>query len=143
MENSLKALILAAGISITCLVISLGFYTAREARNISAITTEKLSVLATQLQESDFTLYDGLEVTGSDVINFIKQHLCSYSETEISPIYVYVKTNLTDKAYINGSELDKIRDYTHEQYINPLGKFKGTVARDENDVIQGVLFIAQ
>ena len=32
MENSLKGLMLAAGIIITCIIISLGFYIAREAR---------------------------------------------------------------------------------------------------------------
>lgn len=143
MENSLKGLILAAGISITCLVISLGFYTAREARVISSITTEKLSVLGRELQESDYTVYDGKQVLGSDVTNFIKKYLGPYSSTEVSPIYVYVKTALSEKAYVNGSEIGQIRDFTHSQYINPLGKFRGAIIRDENDVIRGISFIVQ
>ena len=34
MENSLKGLMLAAGIIITCIIISFGFYMAREASDI-------------------------------------------------------------------------------------------------------------
>ncbi|RGS63463.1 hypothetical protein DWX81_15600 [Roseburia inulinivorans] len=36
MENSLKGLMLAAGIIITCIIISLGFYIAREARDTAS-----------------------------------------------------------------------------------------------------------
>ena len=142
MENSLKALILAASISITCLVISLGFYTVKEGRRISAVTTEKLSTLATHLEEDEYTQYDGLLIRGSDVVNFMQKHLGGYSFSEIAPIYVYVSTGVFEKAYINREDLDKVRNHTNEHYISPLGKFKGRVIRDRNDVIEGVSFIA-
>ena len=98
LENSLKALILAASISITCFVISIGFYTIKEGRRISAATTEKLSILATYLEEDEYTQYDGLHIRGSDVVNFMEKHLGGYSYTDIAPIYVYVNTGIYPRA---------------------------------------------
>ena len=40
MENSLKGLLLAAGTIITCIIISLGFYIAREAKDTAATGAE-------------------------------------------------------------------------------------------------------
>ena len=45
MENSLKGLMLAAGIIITCIIISLGFYIAREARDTASEGTGQINQL--------------------------------------------------------------------------------------------------
>lgn len=141
MDNSLKGFILAAGAVITCLVLSVGFLFARESKALSASSSGKLDDFATDLYENDLTMYDGLEVTGSDVVNFIKKQLGEYSVTETAPVYAYVKTSKAENRYQNGSSIKNIQDFTHVNYINPLGKYSGFVIRDDNKVIVGVKFI--
>ena len=143
MENSLKALILAASISITCMVISIGFYAARQGREISSITTEKLNNVAINIIEEDYTLYDGLFVRGSDVVNFALRNLSSYSSNKNAPIYIYVDTGSSKTKYENNIELNQIKDFTSNHYIHPLGRYKGQVIRNENEVIIGMSFISE
>lgn len=143
MENSLKALILAASISITCLVISLGFYAARQASEVSASTNEKLSKLGMHLEEDDYLIYDGLVISGSDVVNFINRNLSSYSFNETAPIYVYVDNGHVQYTYKNNVALNQVKDFTSNYYIRPLRKYKGQVNRNENEVITGVSFFAE
>ena len=49
MENSLKGLMLAAGIIITCIIISLGFYIAREASDTASSGTGQINELQQNL----------------------------------------------------------------------------------------------
>lgn len=140
-ENGLKGFILSAGIVITCTVISIGFYFARESSALSSASAENLSEFSTELYERNITMYDGLEVSGSDVINFIKRNLGDYGSTEISPLYVYVKTLSSENTYVNGGKVTNIQNFTDTMYIKPIGKFVGKLDRDENRVIIGIKFI--
>lgn len=141
MDNSLKGFLLAAGAIITCMVLSLGFYFARESRAVSSTSANKLNNFSSELSESDLTMYDGTEVTGSDVVNFIKKQLGEYTATEIAPVYTYVKTVKSENTYNNGVAVAEIKNFTNTKYINPLGKFTGQIVRDANKVIIGIKFI--
>jgi hypothetical protein len=140
-DNGLKALILAAGVLITCLVLSIGFNFSNESQAISASSTEQLVDFANELSDSDIKMYDGLDVTGSDVVNFIKRELSDYSSSEIAPVYVYVKTTNGENTYYNGEYISNIQNFTTTKYIKPTSKFIGDIVRDANEVIIGVKFI--
>lgn len=131
---------LAASVIITCIVLSVGFLFARESQALSASSTEKLNDFAVELSETDLNLYDGLEVTGSDVVNFIKKRLGEYSSLETAPVVVYVKTSKTEKCYTNSEIIKSIQDFSHVNYISPLRKFVGHIERDGNKVITGIHF---
>ena len=73
MENSLKGLMLAAGIIITCIIISLGFYIAREARDTASEGTGQINQLQAEFTDASKTMYDGTEVSGSEVLNVIRK----------------------------------------------------------------------
>lgn len=145
LDNGLKALVIAAGVFITCVLLNIGFYFLRESKGIAIASGENLSEFAAELSESNITMYDGLELTGSDVVNFVKKQLGEYNSTETAPVYVYVKTvkdTVTlENTYYNGENIDNIQNFTHVMYIKPTGKFVGKVVRDENKVIIGVNFI--
>jgi hypothetical protein len=143
LDNSLKGLILAAGVAITCLVISLGFYASSEAKNVAAASTSKLSEFLKELNESDIILYHGFTITGCDVVNFIKKQLGSVSFAETPYLNIFVKTSKSENTYNSEDDIANINNFTHIQYINPLGKFKGEVIRDDNDVICEIRFIQQ
>ena len=56
MENSLKGLMLAAGIIITCIIISLGFYIAREARDTASEGTGQINQLQAEFTDASKTM---------------------------------------------------------------------------------------
>jgi hypothetical protein len=146
MENSLKGLLLAAGTIITCVVISLSFFIAREAKNTANNGANQINQLNAEFMESDKTIYDGARVSGSEVINVIKK----FSNEQIS---VSVKTNkgITYYGYcldeasgnittISSADIKNAYEISHSNYINPYGMFLGKVIRDANNVITGIRF---
>ena len=93
MENSLKGLMLAAGVIITCIVVGLGFFISREARDTASNGAGQISKLNAEFNESDKVMYDGLEVSGSEVINVINK----YKNEEVG---VMVYTKKSNESYI-------------------------------------------
>ena len=93
MENSLKGLMLAAGIIITCIIISLGFYIAREARDTASEGTGQINQLQAEFTDASKTMYDGTEVSGSEVLNVIRK----FSDETMG---ILVQTN-KNKTYYN------------------------------------------
>lgn len=153
MENSLKGLLLAAGTIITCIVISLGFFIAREARDTAADGAGQISKLNAEFNESDKVMYDGLKVSGSEVINVINKF-----RNNTLAIKVVTKRNTNFYNYkidTNGSPADDtnsalgsrsqtdVKDAQSPEsihYINPNAQFIGDVVRDVNNVIIGIIF---
>ncbi len=147
MENSLKGLSLAAGIIITCIVISLGFYIAREASDTASLGAGQISKLNAEFSDASLTIYDGTEISGSEVVNVIRK-------SEEDTVGILVMTAKTTTYYIH--EFDPVsgeilktastsyksaRDASSENYINPTGRFEGTVVRDINGTITGLVFL--
>ncbi len=146
MENSLKGLMLAAGTIITCVVITLGFYISKEARTTAANGANEINKLNAEFAESDKMIYDGAVVSGSEVVNFIKK---MQDET----VGVCVKTNSYQMFFgysfdIDKGELGTVSNNTYEDairqtgttYVNPYGSFRGSIVRDANKVIIGIVF---
>lgn len=146
MENSLKGLILAAGIIITCIIVSLGFYIAREAKDTASSGAGQISKLNAEFSDTSKTIYDGAEVSGSEVRNVIRKF-------QDEAVGILVKTNKKDTYYGYQFELDSGNlgsaaksDYKNaqsessDQYINPSGRFAGTIVRDANGTITGIVF---
>ncbi|MFG6327835.1 MAG: hypothetical protein K1W00_13395 [Lachnospiraceae bacterium] len=146
MENSLKGLILAAGTIITCVVISLGFFISREAKETAANGANQINKLNSEFVESDKIIYDGAMVSGSEVVNVIKK-------MKTDEVGILVVTNKSSNYYgyeFDTSSGDLIKktasDYeeacvsTNKKYINPYANFQGKVIRDQNDVITGIMF---
>ena len=92
MENSLKGLILAAGTIITCVVISLGFFISREAKDTASNGANQINKLNAEFVESDKVIYEGATVSGSEVVNVIKK----FAEENIG---ILVKTKKAETYY--------------------------------------------
>lgn len=146
MENSLKGLMLAAGIIITCIIISLGFYVAREARDTASEGTGQINQLQAEFTDASKTMYDGTEVSGSEVLNVIRK----FSDETIG-ILVQTKKKQTFYNYSFdmekgelGKELDSsyknAQDMVSEEYINPTARFDGSIIKDTNGTIIGIIF---
>lgn len=146
MENSLKGLLLAAGTIITCIVIGLGFYIAREARDTANAGAGQISKLNAEFTESDKIMYDSLDVSGSEVVNVINKFknddIAIKVETFKNTIY-YGRSLIQEDTEMGVSVSNKVKDAqdsTHVNYINPNAQFNGTVYRDKNNTIIGIGF---
>ena len=149
MSNSLKGLILAAGVIITCLVIGLGFYISTEATAAATSGIGQISRMNREFTEQDKVMYEGLDVTGSEVINAINKYknenIAVKVETKKSIVYYNWKlssedTNLDVASNASVKDAQKI---THNNYINQKAQFSGSIIRDANDTIIGISFKQQ
>lgn len=145
MENSLKGLLLAAGTIITCIVISLGFFIAREARDTAADGAGQISKLNAEFNESDKVMYDGLKVSGSEVINVINKFHNTLSIKVITKKGSwYYNLDLIENDTALGKEsstkVKNAQSPENDNYINPNAQFIGDIVRDTNNTIIGIIF---
>lgn len=149
MENSLKGLMLAAGIIITCIIISLGFYIAREASDTASSGTGQINELQAEFADTSKTMYENTEVSGSEVINVIRKFsdemIGVKVQTKKNTSYYIYQFSDTDGSLKNASTLDykSAQNATSANYINPTGRFLGAVVRDANGTITGLSFVQQ
>lgn len=140
MGNATKFLLLAFSLALTCLLIVYFKRVADSGFDTSRIAEEKMSEFNTALSESELTMYEGLEVTGSDVVNFIKKNLGSFGSSETATMYVHVITGASDMTYYNGASIPNMQDFSSALFVKPIAKFLCSIIRDANDVIIGVGF---
>lgn len=143
MENSLKGLLLAAGTVITCIIIGLGFYIAREARDTASSGAGQINRLNAEFMESDKVMYDGIRVSGSEVVNVINKFKNDDLYVRVitkknSDIYYGKNSKSVEKSTIDGYKTST--NSSEASYINPNGIFVGEVQRNENNVITGIVF---
>ena len=149
MENSLKGLMLAAGIIITCIIISLGFYIAREASDTASSGTGQINELQAEFADTSKTMYENTEVSGSEVINVIRKFsdemIGVKVQTKKNTSYYIYQFNDTDGSLKNASTLDykSAQNWACSNYINPTGGFLVAVVRDANGTITGLSFVQQ
>lgn len=149
MENSLKGLILAAGVIITCLVVGIGFYISREASAAATNGTGQISRMNKEVSESDKVMYDGLTVTGSEVINAINKYksedISVKVTTKKSVVYYnrLLKNNDKELGDVSSASVKNTQIITSSYYINQKAQFTGEILRDVNDTIIGISFVQQ
>lgn len=146
MENSLKGLILAAGTIITCLVISLGFFIAKEAKTSAANGAGQISKLNAEFIESDKIIYDGTQISGSELMNVMQKFkneslaiIVQTGKTTVS--YHYNYDEATGALNPSNSKYDTGTTAAADKYINPTARFAGTVLRDQNGSIMAIKFV--
>lgn len=155
MENSLKALLLAAAVAITLTVITMGFFILKQAQGITKSASEKVNQVGIEIEEAEFTMYDHTKVSGTEVVNVVRK----YQDERIG-IQVETKKNASsadewfgytitssDGTYEIGSssssDIDELIDSSNNNYVNPNGQFLGEIIRNENNNIIGLIFEQQ
>lgn len=145
-DNSSGALKLAAGIIITCLLISLVFVIYNLASNTSESAMGKIEGMNSEMLESEYTKYEGNNISGTSVLNAIKTFkndvICiTVNNGNAVTEYIYdssLSTKITSPTHIDAG------DKTQRQYyINPSSTFVGEVIRDNTGGISGITFTIQ
>lgn len=139
LEISVKGLTLAVVVIIACVLAAISLYMVQRGKSTMNSGNNQYSVLMSDYTELDKTIYDGLEVSGDDVIRVIDQMA---TDSNVS-VRVYTLLNpigsgaggkmYTTDSYSFSSKSDK-------DYINPSATFKGKVTKNENGIVVGISF---
>ncbi len=140
MSNVNKFLLLAFSLGLTCLLITYFGRVADAGFRTSNTALGKLNDFNNSLSESDIMLYDGKEVTGSDVVNYIKKSLGAYNKDQEASICIHVTSTISSNTYSNGEFIKDIQDFSSEKYIKPLANFTCLVLRNDNGIIHRIEF---
>lgn len=146
MEHGLKMLLLAAGVIVTMGVIVLGFMFFRSGKATATGAMDSMEKIASEFSDSEKTIYDGVTVAGTEVINVVNK----FSEDSIG-IKVITKKDRNGKWYnysaetpndltVSSNQIKDAKEINNIAYINPTGNFDGEVVRDDNKAVVGIVF---
>ena len=130
MEDSTKLILLGASITAVCLVVAIIFQVYRTSSSSATDLNNQILQTAGDMAQSDITKYDGLEVTGNDVLNAVRRY-----QDEVT--VVVILNNGIRRTFTGG---DVVNTLGSANYISPIGDFVGKVVRDVNGVIQSLEF---
>ncbi len=140
-------IILVIAVILALLLGSIAFFVFNSNRENLNAATEKGNRMSTQMVESEWTQYEGTEITGSEVIAVIK-HMKDYGtfvsvdngNGEVNYTFTDGQSLQTEMTSTEFSEaLAKAKKRGGSEYINPNTRFIGEVVRD--DVTEGILGI--
>lgn len=131
MENSLTGLMMAAGTVITCVIISLAFFLAREGRGMVMDASNQMQDTRLAISQQEKLQYDRVFLTGAQVIAAVKKFENNHTVTVTTK-----KTVL----HFPISSMESIYDPAGENYISPEASFWSTLIRNESGVITGFQF---
>ncbi|MDF2821530.1 MAG: hypothetical protein K0R15_1971 [Clostridiales bacterium] len=158
-QNIQKALGLGVSVLFFVAVVSLGVLLFSQGVTLVEGAEESTSSVVAKLSESDYERYNSTEVSGTSVLNAIK----NYNRDSGELIIVVTTNNITGIQYISTGTVDvsnrlaknlitlknsaiatqikAAKDATSLYYINPSAKFDAELLYDENDAIRGISFI--
>lgn len=161
MESGItKILILVSSILVVLLVITFGIRTYRNTQDQANAIGSQITDKVTNALELQYTQYDGAIISGSEVLNVIKD---TYQASDYAQIAVKTSAAASAQIYVTdrtfnaatvgpgtkaaqatySGYITNAQDKTNANYIAPTGKFKGEVTRDANGTIVQVYFEQQ
>lgn len=143
MENSLKGLILAAGVVITCVVVGLGFYLSREATNSGNEAISQIAGMTAEYGDVSKTMYENVTVSGNEVLAAITKFEDEISNGDLSVTVFTGKKNKASGGITftkTGCDISGAKQKSSASYINPSGSFSGEVIRDGNGAVTEIQF---
>jgi hypothetical protein len=157
MSNAQKALVMAAGLFLAIALITTAVVMFISAQDATKTAQTSFSDIQTELSQTAFTVYDGTTVSGSQVVNALRK----FQDRGEFGIQVITGKNPTGSWYFKtvnttvpvGSTgygsitttqptgtLANAQNESSNDYINPAGKFKAEIIKDNSNVIRGIIF---
>lgn len=155
MENATKAIIITASVLITMAIVSLGFFIFNSVKTPIDSGKDELDRIYKQLTESKYADYNNKTWSGTEVINAISKSKSAPEEgvgicvitgvggTTYTNWYVYDASDINNLSEATTSIDDAEDIFKTDKYINPNGRFKAKVERNNNDKIASVTFTQQ
>lgn len=151
MNNGLKALLIAVGIIITCIVAGLAFQNTREGKAQASSAFAQFNTTMSEYQDLGKSMYDGLLVSGAEVRRLIENSIASKEYVQIKVVtgdgteqgYVYETFDEVNKKLLKESKTLPSDDKGSDGYINSRAVFLGSIVKDENGIIVQIRFEQQ
>lgn len=151
MNNGLKALLIAAGIIITCIVAGLAFQNTREGKAQASSAFAQFNTTMSEYQDLGKSMYDGLLVSGAEVRRLIENSITAKEYVQIKVLtgdgtetgYVYETYDEEKKQLSKESKQLPSNEKGSAGYINSRAVFLGSVAKDANGIIVQITFKQQ
>lgn len=151
MNNGLKALLIAAGIIITCIVAGLAFQNTREGKAQASSAFAQFNTTMSEYQDLGKSMYDGLLVSGAEVRSLIENSISAKEYVQIKVLtgdgtekgYVYETFDAETKKLTKESKELPSDEKGSNGYINSRAVFLGSIEKDENGMIVQIAFEQQ
>ena len=133
MENSLKMLTIAAGIFITCVVISFSLLVMHEGMSLGNTFVNSLNEKEKDYREYNVAKYDSEILTGAEVINVTRKYQ--------NDIEITIVTGNGSRIFTKNNNFNISANYPENDfYIEPYDDYVGRVGRDANGKINRLKF---
>lgn len=147
-DGIVKYLLIGFTVLIVAGAISFGIYYLKQGKEAGNAAGKSISNVQAELSDADVNIYDGVTITGSEVINvakkFEEESLAIKVITKKSTaFYGYSLSGTNELQTSNVSSISKMQDLSSPLYVNPTGNFNGSLLKDANDVITGICFTQQ
>lgn len=164
-ENTGVGIRVAAGIFLTIMLITIVVIITISSQDAAKQGQTKMASITTQLSDTEFNTYNNTTLSGSQVLNAIRQYMnlkqfgikvttgkqvgAGTSGANLSSFYGnYFEENNGIMQSIGSdsgkrTDLDYALDESSIDYINPSGKFESYIVRDKNNMIRGIVFRQQ
>ncbi len=147
-ENTGVGIRVAAGIFLTIMLITIVVIITISSQDAAKQGQTKMASITTQLSDTEFNTYSNTTLSGSQVLNAIRQYM------DLEQFGIQVTTGKQAMSYYGDSfdndgtitsktkerDLKPAEDQAARTYINPSGKFSSKVVRDKNNMIRGIIF---
>ena len=133
-----QALLLAAGVILSVVLISVMVMQFEQARQMSNVVSQKMTSATESLKNSGITQYDGLRVSGAEVRNFYKLHLTKNGSGEFDQMTI--DNGDTICRYTDSGAYELITDSSGSAYVAPTDVYLCYVEQNANGIITNVLF---
>jgi hypothetical protein len=158
MNNAQSALKMAAGFFLAIALITIAVVMFINAQDATKSAQSNFSSIQEELDQTQFTVYDNTTVSGSQVVNALRK----FQDKNEFGVQVVTGKNPTGSWYFRtvnttvpvgstgygsitgttptGTLANALNEAVND-YINPSGKFKAQIVKDNSNVIRGIIFI--
>lgn len=154
-EISVKGLMLAVVVVIACILSAIALYMVNRGKSTINSGNNQYSALMSEFSQLDKAMYDGLEVSGDEVINLIDTLMSDPAVTvRVQTRAQKVLGGVSMTTYCSGTTKDidskgnassftGTRLKSDSAYINPSASFKGSVEMNDNGIVTAINFVQQ
>jgi len=154
-QNIQKALWLGVSIMMFVAIVSTGLFLFNKGKAVAEEGGGQLDVVSEQLAMSKFNSYDNEIVSGSMMINTIKEYKNKGGEfiiivgTNYPTTTQYISTGIVSSHIVSGTlsgkaltttntDIQALNNDTSSTYINPHAEFMAQLIYDANGVVKGI-----
>lgn len=145
MDTIPSFVVFIGGLVLAALIVAVGFYVYNNQKAAADTVNAQVTDMSNQLQEQQWTQYEGAETSGSEVLTVIKKMKDSGTFVAVNGTYYGCDESLELQTQEDWDAAIKLaRKRGDANYIVPSKTYYGTVVRDEDTTaILGIEFTSE